>query len=298
MRVFRFLPCAALASVLAFASAAHAGDFLIDPTGGTSLSFSDPDDGFAVTNLGFSFTQFGLTRTGINVTTNGFIQLRAFQQGANVSPADAPFPTSGGIRRIAGAWDDYILRDPTPGNPQGDSVIETKGTNYYAATYHVHKSTPGGGLFEFQIALFGGDVTIADGTPGGHLFKANDVAFSYKKMQTPDGAATIGMDAGNGTDFIVPPASQGGDTHGVFTNYNSLTYFSSNGGNGLGAQNGYLLFSSNGDGSAFTPSVVLTGNGTAAAPEPATLGLMGVGCWVLGLTRKRVKNGLVRRQRG
>lgn len=277
----------ALASALflGLSSSAHAGDYLIDPTGGTNLTpffaatVPDPtgsialDDGSAARSLGFSFSLFNNTRTGINVCTNGFIQFRAIGQGANTSPANAALPTSGGIQRIAGLWDDFYIEPRT-----GDSVLESKGTNYYAVTYLVHK-VPMGGDIQFQIALFGGNVTV-----GGYDFKANDIAFSYHKMVGPPvgGTATVGLDAGDGTNFTTPPDFP----DGLVDAYSKLALFSTSGSGlgsqGLGPQNGFYKFSQNGSG-GYDATIVPTGGGTpSAAPEPGTLALLGLGVSLMG----------------
>ena len=291
MRSWYVTPAAAFSAaalLIAFGSAAHAGDFLIDPAGGTPLSVSNDDDGYAFGNTGFSsFTMLDSTRTSgsangvpVVVTTNGFIHFRGVGETANFSPADAPFPTSGGVHRIAGAWDDYILRGPSPGNPAGDSIIESKGLNYYAVTYNVHKNEPGGGDSHFQIALFGGDVTI-----GGQMFKANDIVFSYGKMQSPplNNNATIGLDAGNGVDFVVPPSELGGNTNGVFNSFADLIRYSPD--NSGGNPNGFLRFAASPDGSGgvtYTPGVVVISGGGSSAPEPGSLALLGTGIFALG----------------
>jgi hypothetical protein len=265
----------ALASLCLFslATTAHAGDFLIDTTGGTDLRpfLSDLNDGYAVRSTGFSYDFFDVTRSGINVTTNGFLHVRKtdpVETTANVSPANATLPTSGSIHRIAGAWDDLILSRPE------DAIIENKGTNFYSVTYLVHKNQTGGGEAQFQIALFGGDVTI-----GPNSFKKNDIAFSYRKMVgiPVGGDATVGMDAGNGS-FSAPSAYP----NGIVDDYSKLVSFTSS---NPGAETGFYKFSQDAGGN-YVPSLVISGP-VASAPEPGTLGLIALGATVLGAIRLR-----------
>lgn len=279
-RLFSLL--AMMPLLMGFPLAAHASEFLFDSTGGTNLtSLFSPvavggnplDDGAAVRSLGFSFTLFDLTRTGINVTTNGFLHLRAIGEGGNASPANAAFPTSGGVHRIAGAWDDLVINSRT-----SDSIVETKGTNYYAATYKVHKNSLGGGATRFQIALFGGDVTV-----DGYNFKAGDVAFSYGKMiGIPiGGTATIGLDGGNGLDFQIP-SLPGVSSSGLVTDYSSLPLFAASGPVGSTVDSPFILFSPNASG-GYDSSIGHINRLVAAAPEPTALLFMVLGGFLLGI---------------
>ena len=285
------------AAGLCLSAPAHAGDFLINPVGGTDLrdSFVSPvqignepppkntDDGLALRNIGFDFKFFGKTYSDLYVTTNGFLGFTK-----NASPADMPFPRNNSVPMIAGAWDDLWFSDSPVLGP--DKVLETKSENYYAITYYLHKRIVGGGAEQFQIALFGAAQTI-----GGHAFKANDVAFTYKRMNDPSATgsnpgATIGLDAADGTHFVVPPAAAGGTTGGRFTTYKNLPYFSGTGGNGGGEGDG----ASTGNTLLYTPdindnySADIVAVSSAEAPEPVSLALFALGGLTFaGLRRKK-----------
>jgi hypothetical protein len=114
----------ALSLLFAAALPALADPYLIDPTGGTSLVFTDNDDGVrpVARPLGISFTLFSESLTGVHPAVNGGL----FWTGAQGSTTGNGNPDTGGlpagsVRRIAPLWDDLLMIPPASGGV--DSII-------------------------------------------------------------------------------------------------------------------------------------------------------------------------------
>ncbi len=177
-----------------------AADLVIDPTGGTSLVFSDPDNSARTRPLGFTAQFFGLDKTTVDISTNGNLNF-----GLNTSFADGAFPRS--TARIAPLWDDLTL------NSTGTIVEKASPGVYYSVTWeNVFRTTSlnPSKIDTFQAVWFGASATV-----GGFTFQKNDIAFSYQMVNADfdSGAATVGINKGSSNAAAVLP----GTTDGVIT---------------------------------------------------------------------------------
>jgi len=168
------------------------GDLLIDPFGGTVLFDDSSTFDDEVTNprpLGFTGSFFGDSQTTIDICTNG---------QANFSNNDdydnATFPNT--TAYICPLWSDLII-------VQGDGASMTEkiaGGTYYSTTWESIQDYDTELLrYTMQLVWFGDSHTI-----NGFAFQENDIAFSYEAPITalPEGDATIGLNRGNGADFV------------------------------------------------------------------------------------------------
>ena len=193
-------------------------NYLIDPTGGSKLVYTDPDNGTRPTAraLGFSFPFFAETLTGVFPAVNGCIAWNA--SNAAVGTFDTGVFPVGSVRRIAPLWDDLALVGTT------DSITEKKSAGIYSLTYLLHKKGQTGSLppgMDFQVNLFGAETTI-----GTFKFLSGDIAFCYQAVAPPlGGTCIIGLNAGDGAKFAVPIATLGGQPTGVFSNLSKLPLY-------------------------------------------------------------------------
>ena len=188
--------CCALLAATAQAPPARA-DLLIDPTGGTSLVFSDPDNSVRTRPLGFTGQFFGLDKATVDISTNGNLNFTG-----NTSFADGTFPRP--TARIAPLWDDLTL------NTTGTIVEKTSPGVYYSVTWeNVFRTTSlnPAKIDTFQAVWFGAGTTV-----GGFAFQKNDIAFSYQMVNADfdGGAATVGVNKGSdGAAAILPGSASG-----------------------------------------------------------------------------------------
>jgi hypothetical protein len=170
------------------------GQFIDATTGGTTLSFGDPDDASAVVTLPFTFTLFDKSYaagSNVAVCTNGWISLDAittpeYQNGA--LPGTTSQGSTGHIGiipagLIAPFFDDLILRGnssvavrTTGAAPNREFVVE-----WLNAGILDEQSTDTGASITFEAILYEG---------------TNDIQFIYQSMNGPrsDGSsATIGI---------------------------------------------------------------------------------------------------------
>ena len=198
---------ALLAGMLA-AKPANA-DLLIDPTGGTSLIFSDPDNSVrAARPLGFTGQFFGLDKTTVDISTNGNLNFTG-----NTSFADGIFPRS--TARIAPLWDDLTLNDSGSVTTPGTIVEKISAGVYYSVTWvNVFRSTSlnPSKIDTFQAVWFGAAATIS-----GFTFQKNDIVFAYKMVNadfdtagSPGGSATVGVNKGTDNAAAILPGSANG----------------------------------------------------------------------------------------
>jgi hypothetical protein len=277
----------ALSLSLLCALPALADPYLIDPTGGTPLAFTDNDNGTrpVARPLGFTFNFFNESLTGLHPGVNGAL---AWTGAQGSTTGNGGFDTGGlpvgTVRRIAPFWDDLLLLDPTNGGT--DSILEkranTGGSIYYSVTWSVHKfgqTTAVGPTMEFQTVLFGGAQSVR-----GFSFLADDIAFSYKTLASPQGGfATAGLQEGSGTNRVaVPPAATGADAFGRYTSSSSIPIHNTT--------NQFILFRRNSGTGDYT--VTLETLTSAAVPEPGSLALLGLGGALLALRFRRPRRNI------
>jgi hypothetical protein len=242
---------------------ALADPFLIDPTGGTLLAFTDNDNGVrpVARPLGISFTYFNEAITGVHPAVNGSLAWTGAQGSTTGNGnADTGGLPVGSVRRIAPLWDDLLLLDTANGGT--DTIRERRdNSTFYSVTWSVHKAgqtTAVPASMEFQTVLFGATTTVR-----GFNFQPDDIAFSYRTISTPQGgAATIGLQEGTGSNRVaVPPATLGGDSTGRFTSLSALPIHNTT--------DQFVLFRRQSDG-----SYAVTLQSLVAVPEPGTIALL------------------------
>jgi hypothetical protein len=178
----------------AFAPIAGA-QFLVDPTGGTVLSAQGDDDtNYGGRALGFTGHFFGDAHTTVDVCSNGFLD---FSGDTNFS--QVPMPT--GTAHINALWDDLFVYG-------GQSITEKVSPgNYYSVTYQIGTFEFGHVFHQFQAVWFGAATTIR-----GFQFLPDDIVLDYESVGASPWEATVGLDRGNGADFVALP----GDADGSF----------------------------------------------------------------------------------
>ena len=187
-----------------FAAKPASADLLIDPTGGTSLIFSDPDNSARTgRSLGFTGQFFGLDKTTVDISTNGNLNFTG-----NLSFADGTFPRS--TARIAPLWDDLTLNDSSSGVTPGVIVEKVSSGVYYSVTWeNVYRTTSlnPNKIDTFQAVWFGAATTI-----GAFTFQKNDLAFAYQMVNADfdSGAATVGVNKGSDNAAAILPGSANG----------------------------------------------------------------------------------------
>ena len=200
-----FIGLSALLAGMITARTANA-DLLVDPTGGTSLIFSDPDNSVRTGRpLGFTGQFFGVNETTVDVSTNGNLNF-----SGNSSFADGIFPRS--TARIAPLWDDLLLNDAStvPNAPPSAIVEKVSPGVYYSVTWeNVYRTTSlnPNKTDTFQAVWFGAATTI-----GGFTFQPNDIAFAYQMVNADfdGGAATVGVNKGSANAAAILPGSANG----------------------------------------------------------------------------------------
>lgn len=234
-----------LASWTATASA----DLLIDPTGGTNISFSDINDGMVTRQLNGSFNFFGAPITKVGVSVNGLLSISSTVNYG----ADAALSSSTLSNTIDPFYDDLTLFT------SGKVSDQTVSGSYYEVTWsgvYDHGYLATGATDTFQAVLFFGNTVV-----NGYQFLAGDIAISYGSMLGVfnTGTATVGL--GSSVSNYVPLA---GTTDGQIRNYSLLPTGSN-----------FLLFRPNGSNSynASTQSLVQP----AAVAEPSSWVLLGAG---------------------
>lgn len=205
---------------------------LVDPTGGTPLLTDsiDDDDVSSGRPLGFSFSFFGGDPlTTVDVAINGNLNFARDRQFTN-SPMPSP-----DTPRISPLWDDLAIMPVL-----GDSIVEKVQPGvYYSVTWTVHNRLIPLSHHVFQVVIFGQATQI-----GKLTFRANDIVFAYAAL-TPTfdkGSASVGLDAGDGTNFVTVPdlTAGGGDARNAYV----PTLLSLGG--------GLLVFRATDDGTSYT----------------------------------------------
>lgn len=248
-----------------------AGPYLIDPAGGVSLFFSDPDNGVrpVARPLGFAANFFNEAVTGVHPAVNGELAWTG-AQGATTGygPADAFGLPTAVVRRIAPAWDNLLML-------VDDSVIEkranTGGSVYYSVTWTVHKfgeTSASPPSMEFQSVIFGATQTVR-----GFTFLADDIAFSYKTLSSPQGGfLTLGLQEGTGSNRVAFADGTFPLPFGVYDQVGDIPI--------LATSDKFILFRRNVADGSYTSSIESV---TAAVPEPASAALFALGAMALAI---------------
>ncbi len=228
----------------------------LDNNAGSSIGTGD-DSTYSYT-LGGAFTYYGTPTSTVGVCTNGFVQIGAstYSNYANVG-----FPGTSGAppAMVAPFWDDlYVVNT-------GFFMNGYTNANYDAFTWHAeHYSGANSSNLNLQAILFRGAVNLQ-----GFNFLAGDIAFSYGTMNggTPGNTATVGINAGDGVNFVTAPGTVNGTEAG-----GNIPNFASTG--------QFFLFRPNAGGGY---------SGTlSSVPEPASMVALGLGAVAL-LRRRRAK---------
>lgn len=166
---------------------------LIDPSGGTVLSsVNDDDASYGGRSLGFTGNFFGVARTTVDVSSNGNLNF-----SGNTDFSNGPMPTS--VARISPMWDDLYVY-----NAQSITESVSPG-NYYAVTYQIGTFAFGHVFHQCQVVWFGAATTIR-----GFQFQPDDIVFCYETVGASPWTATVGLDAGDGTNFVSLPGDADG----------------------------------------------------------------------------------------
>ena len=164
---------------------------------GSYTDFPGNDDGSTGTiNLGFNFDLYGTTYNSCNINNNGNITFN----GASSSFTSSGFPFGGSVM-VAPFWADVDTRC-------GNTV------KYKLEAHRLIVTWPGVGFYSTNCSLTNTfQCIISDGTDPG-IGVGNNVAFYYGDMQWTTGSfsggsggfggtpATVGINAGNGIDYV------------------------------------------------------------------------------------------------
>lgn len=176
-----------LAFVTGLACTAASGQYLVDPSGGTTLFSTNDDDATANgRSLGFTGHFFGQDVTTVDVSTNGNLNFSGDGDYSN-----APFP--GGAARIAPMWDDLYVYG-------GQNVRESVNPGvWYAVTWELSTFSYGHVYRPMQVVWFGAQTTIA-----GVTFLPDDIAFCYAGIGANNVGwdVTTGLNKGDGSTFV------------------------------------------------------------------------------------------------
>ena len=247
---------------LAICSVNVRAQYLINPTGGTLLFTADITHINEVSvgrSLGFTGNFFGNPVSTVDVSTNGNLNFDGDSDLFNM-----PLPDASDTARISSLWTPLTLNAD-----DGSSIIEKQDPGvYYSVTWDNLETFPNStGRQSFQITWFGAAATIQ-----GFSFLPDDIAFSYQSVGAPFepdssndlGSATIGLDAGDGTNFVPLP----GTPDGLITDASLLPINS----------NSFLLFRPDGQGS-YTPSIQQLN--ASSVPESSTMISFSIGILVV-----------------
>jgi hypothetical protein len=242
-----------LLSIFALPAGVIRADYLIDPTGGTSLFPAGNVDDRVVQNigLGFAFNFFGNPISTIDVSTNGNLNFIGDTEYEN-----RVLPTY--MSMIAPLWDDHYLYSGT------DQTVTLKFANsILAVTWDVSQFDDQLPQFQFQVGLVSDAVTI-----GSFNFLKDDIVFSYNRVDPLfyDNEATVGLNwvSPNGTSpsrFVSLP----GDPDGFIANTQAGLLST--------ALGDAILFRPNGSGS-YDASLINVS--PVPVPEPASIAMLAV----------------------
>ncbi|KAB2907896.1 MAG: C25 family cysteine peptidase [Ignavibacteriales bacterium] len=141
------------------------------PTG----TFNAADEGYAGPfNLGFNFKFYGVAKSQIYISTNGFLTFSALNQNAysNSSIPNSAFPND----IICPFWDDLDAKSPgTVHYKQDGNKFIIQWTNYQGYS--------SGSSYTFQVVLY----------------SSGKIMFYYKNMSGTLTSATVGIENSNGT---------------------------------------------------------------------------------------------------
>lgn len=172
----------ALASLTQTAQAA----LLINPTGGTPITFADVDEGSSFRSLGTgSFTLYGTAYTSLFVQVGGFVSLG---NGSGLN-TDRTITALAGVTgaTIAPLYDDFYVTTTS-------SVTESITSSYYAITWDVAGYTDRAAAIpprsQFQAVLFKTNASV-----NGTAYIAGDILFAYGGLNAPvqDSNFTVGV---------------------------------------------------------------------------------------------------------
>ncbi|MBC7882141.1 MAG: PEP-CTERM sorting domain-containing protein [Anaerolineae bacterium] len=164
------LPLAALASLSLLLAAPAQAALLVDPVGGTPVTFDDADEGSSgPVNLGFTFNFFGTNYSQVYVNTNGNLSFGGANPGG-FNPrlgVDVTFPL------IAAFYDDLVVG-------ANGSVSYLSTANQFVVTWN-----------NLDVFLGATEAVTAQAVLGAD----GSVVFSYGNLSS-DGEATIGITNG------------------------------------------------------------------------------------------------------
>jgi hypothetical protein len=167
---FASLPLAVLASVSLLLAAPAQAALLVDPVGGTSVTFGDPDEGSSgPINLGFNFNFFGTSYSQAYINTNGNLTFG----GTNPSGFNTRLGQDVTFPMIAAFYDDLVV------GPNG-SVSYLSTPQQFVVTWN-----------NLDVFLGATESVTAQAVLGSD----GSVVFSYGNVSS-DGEATIGITNG------------------------------------------------------------------------------------------------------
>ena len=252
-------------------SHAHA-QYLIDPTGGTVVfdsTTTHTDEVVTGRPLGFAGNFFGSSVSTVDISTNGNLNFSGDANYLNV-----PLPDAFDTARISPLWTALTMNAG-----DGSSIIEQRQLGiYYSVTWNNLETYPSSsGRQSFQVAWFGAATTIQ-----GFAFQPGDIAFSYQSVGASflpngnpgdPGNATVGLDAGDGTNFLALP----GTTDGLIIDSSLLPINS----------NSFVLSRPDGQGSYATSIQQLN---SSPVPESSTMVSFAIGIFVLMLIWRKTRS--------
>jgi len=252
-----------LFALLCLAAAPFASaSFIVDPTGGSNITFSSSDDAQVTRNLGGTFSLYGSPVTSLQISTNGLISNAADIATRFLDSDLHDLGVQTGANVIAPFYDDLILG-------AGSTVSDKSVANtYYALTYQgifgIGDQTAGR-TSDFQVVLFMADTVI-----GGFQFRARDIAFSYGTLNSQVRSNTFTVGVANSITRSGTPAS----VDGQLTNFSTLP---------TGSQ--FLLYRPFAEG--FSDYVDSIQSLDSTVPEPATVVLAGLGIALFAFLKRR-----------
>ena len=218
MKIFPHAVASVAAVLTALAPIVANAALLINPAGGTALSFgSDYDDGSVQRDLGGSLPLYGTAQTQLFVQVNGFLSVGDgldFHNDSSLSALAGGKPSA----LIAPLYDDLFWNVTIP----GEGISESVTAGYYAVTWDIEGTQQQGPRSQFQAALFKNATTVNN-----TAYRAGDIFFSYGGLNVPVASSTLTVGvAQNATNFAAPfgsPDGQFSSTQDLLSNFDPTT---------------------------------------------------------------------------
>ena len=203
-RAALFVAGSLLASGL-FSASPAAADLLIDPTGGTSLVFSDPDNSARNRPLGFTGQFFGLDKTTVDISTNGNWNFTAKHVFCGRRVSSLHRPHCAAVGRPDAEYRQRVYARNDCGENESRRLL----------FLHLDERLPNDELESGKDRHVSSRLVRRGGGDWNLRVQKNDIAFSYQAVNADfdGGAATVGVNLGSANAATPLP----GTTNGVIT---------------------------------------------------------------------------------